>query len=89
MLEDKHPFNLSDQTLLSSELCVSYCIKRKESISVPVKPKWHKCDMGLRKRCTFIQQSFLRKVTDSPYDVHCQVRYLTDILKSATEISIP
>ena len=90
-VEDKQPLNLSDHTLLSTKLCISYSIKHKESEIVPVKPKWHKRNLGLFKETvhTLIHQSFLHKVTNSPYDLHCQIRCLTDILKSATEISIP
>lgn len=87
----KHPLNLSDHVLVSANLNVRHCTKKIDSVSIHVKPKWHKCDLDLFKESvrTHIQQSFLCKHTSSAYDIHCQIRDLTDILKNAAELSIP
>ena len=86
-VEDKRPLNLSDHIMLSVRLLISYCLKQRQCVIIPVKLKWHKCDQILFKESvrTQIQQSFLCQHTNSAYDIECQIRTLTDILKAGAE----
>ena len=90
-VEDKPPHNLSDHTMLTGKLSITYRLRQKNLLTIPVKPNWHKCNQYLFQESVRIQiqQSFLSQHTSSAYDIHCQIRDLTDILKTATEVSIP
>ena len=77
--------------MLTGKLSITYRLRQKNLLTIPVKPNWHKCNQYLFQESVRIQiqQSFLSQHTSSAYDINCQIRDLTYILKTATEVSIP
>lgn len=88
----KDPVNLSGHTSLSITLAVAANSSPK-GVTVSVNPKWITCNIGLYKETARnnLRKSFGNRnlQSNSMYDVHCQIRDLTNVLKSAAKTSIP
>ena len=83
---------LSDHTTLSMDIKMDFESQNPQKIKISVRPKWSSFDVQLYKEAVrkWIITSFHNdQTTDSIFDIHCQIRMLTDILKAATEYSIP
>ena len=66
--------------------------QHQQKIKISVRPKWSSCDVHLYKESirNWIRNSFHSvQTTDSIFDIECQIRMITDILKAITECSIP
>ena len=92
IVKEKNSLNLSDHTHLEIELKFDYETATPQNITIPVKPKWQTCNVQLYRKTVEegLRESFRRNQTsDSIYDLHCQIRDLTNVMKDATEQSIP
>ena len=84
--------NLSDHTMLSVDIKMDFESHKAQKIKIPARPKWSSCDVQRYKESVrkSIRNSFRSpQTTDSAFDIQCQIRTLTDILRTATESSIP
>ena len=84
-VREKDPLNLSDHTALELEIDFDFNTRSPKKISISVNPKLQSCDVhrGIRNSLQSIKES------TSMYDIQCQTRDLTNILKDATLQSIP
>lgn len=89
----KDPINLSDHTSLQISLQMDFETSPSQKLTITVKPKWLTCNVRLYKETVRnnLRSSFgeRNQNSNSLYDVQCQIRELTSVLKSATEKSIP
>ena len=66
--------------------------KRAQKIKISARQKWSSCGVQLYKESVlkWIRNSFHSvQTTDSVFDIQCQIRTLTDILRTTTESNIP
>ena len=89
----KDPLNLSDHTSLHITLKTVFEINTPQKVTISVKPKWHTYNVQLYKETVknSLRNFFGMRNQNSNciYDIQCQIRDLTRILKPATEMSIP
>ena len=92
-VKEKNSFNLSDHTHLEVvEFKFDHETAKPQNITNVVKPKWQACDIQLYRISVEegLKYSFHRiQTSDSIYNLHCQITYLTTVIKDATAQSIP
>ena len=78
--------------MLSVNIKMDFESQKAQKKKISARPKWSFCDVQLYKESVrkWIRNSFHSvQTTDNVFDIQCQIRTLTEILRTAKESSIP
>ena len=87
---ERNHLNLSDHTLLSIDIKMNFEAQSVKKIKISVRPKWASCNVHLYKETVrrWIRNSFHdTQAATSMYDLQCQIRTLTDILRGQQKLA--